>query len=184
MSTVEQMTKMFINNKIDNTGKVSKYFEDMNFRKANLLDWNASKTVWKEVVGRLILDDFLKHYTWNTDSVTQKKGVDFVFNNKNTDLKSLVGNYRDENGLNITLELKQYNKETLTEDKLTDVLAYTVLEENRISLVLIPYKKLLKQLPALVEKYEHKISNNGSGEYIKVPVNQLKGVMFLERLHC
>lgn len=183
MSTVEQLTKLFINSKIDNTGKVSKYFEDMNFRNANLLDWNASKTVWKEVAGRLILDDFLKHYIWNTDSKTQKQGVDFIFNSKNTDLKSLVGNYHDENGLNVTLELKQYGKETLTEDKLTDVLAYTVLEENKISLVLIPYRKLLKQLSTLAEKYEHRISNNGSGEYIKVPVNQIKGAMLLEHLY-
>lgn len=181
--TVEQMTKMFINNKTEDTDKINRYFEELNFRHVDLNDWNASKTVWKEVAGRLILDDFLRHYTWNTDTTTQKQGVDFTFNNKNTDLKSLVGWYHDENGLNITLELKQYDKETLTEDKLTDVLAYTVLDENKISLVLIPYKKLLKQLPTLSNKYEHRVSNNGSGEYIKVPVNRIKGVMTLERLY-
>lgn len=168
----ETLTKSFINKTI------TKHF---NFRNVEIYNWNASKTVWKELAGYLICAEIFIGMQWVEDKNLQRKGVDFIYKGKRHDLKSLVGNYTTEDGLNVVIELSQYGKPSLTSDKLTDVLVYTVLEENRVSLVLIPYKKVLEQLPRLSSKYVHKTSNNGTGVYIKVPVSDIEEALVRER---
>lgn len=170
--TNETLTKSFINKTIT---------KPFNFRNVDINNWNVSKTVWKELCGYLICAEVFTGMQWVEDKSLQRKGVDFVYKGKYPDEKSLIGDYHDENGLNIVLELSQYGKPSLTADKLTDVLVYTVLEENRVSLVLIPYKKVLEQLPRLANKYIHKTSNNRTGVYIKVPVSDIEGALVRER---
>lgn len=145
----------------------------LNFRNVDINNWNASKTVWKETVGVLIVKYLFSNLEWTTDRDLQKKGVDFVYKGKRHDLKSLVGNYTTEDGLNVVIELSQYGKPSLTTDRLTDVLVYTVLEERGVHVVFVDYKKLVKNQGYLREHYNIKISNNGTGEYVRIPVRDL-----------
>lgn len=175
MRNTEELTKDFISSFLGRTDyEVTNIFNKLNWRKTDLGNWEQSKTVWKEVTGYLILKDFLRDFHWNEDTVTQKQGVDFTSFRKKHDLKALVGNYHNENNqLCITVELEQYKKQTLATDKLTEVLAYTVVEDGEYTVVLIPYKKLLKWLNTHKNNYKKYTSNNGSGLYIKVPISDL-----------
>lgn len=163
MKTTERLCKDFITRRF-------------NFRKVDILDWSSSKTVWKELAGYFIIKEFLPDLQWIENSDLQKQGVDFIYKNKYHDLKSLVGDYHTDRGLNIILEVSQYGKPSLTADKLTDVLVYTILEETSVSLVFINYKMLVHNLYRL-DKYERKTSFNGSGCYIKIPVGDLIDIL-------
>lgn len=164
MVSIEQLTKDYIHKVIT---------KPFNFRNVDINDWNASKTVWKELTGFLTLTKLLGPLDWVEDKVLQKQGVDFIYKGKNHDLKALVGDYHTEEGLNVTIELKQYSKSSF-DDKITDVLVYTILEETGISIVFIDFKKLKDWIISKSTNYQLRTSNNGTGEYVKVPVRDLK----------
>lgn len=162
--TVEQITKDYLKDKNIDVNM-------FNFRGVDLSDWNASKSVWKEATGYCMLQKVGFDFVWNNDKLLQKQGVDFVYKNKNHDLKALVGNYHTDGDLYVTIELKQYGKKTLV-PKATDVMIFTVLEENSKSIVLIDYKTLLKMD---FTNYEKRTSCNGTGEYVRIAVKDIPG---------
>lgn len=163
----ETLTKSFI------AEMITKPF---NFRCLNIHNWQQSKTVWKELSGFLILTGLLGPLDWVKDRDLQKQGVDFIYKGKYHDLKALVGDYTTEDGLNVVIELAQYGKPSLTLDKLTDALVYTVLEERGVHVVFVDYKKLVKNQDYLREHYNIRTSNNGTGEYVRVPVKDLSKI--------
>lgn len=172
MTMTEQLTKDFI------LKSITKQF---NFQNKNIYDWNNAKTVWKELCGYLILTSFIGSIEWVKDEDLQKHGVDFIYKDKLYDLKSLVGDYHTEEGLNIPIELKQYGKSPY-DDKITDVLVYTVLETSTISIVFVDFEKLKDWVILNSDKYEETTAKNYSGSYIKVPIRDIKDFCEVKRI--
>lgn len=131
-----------------------------------------------------------------TSEKLQKCGCDYeVFFENNTsvyiDLKSLVGekyemkakDYRDnilhdEGKKGVAIEVYQYGIFTNV-GKMTDYFLYTICDSDGISYCLIPYDEILRLTKKYVihmgifptEKYMMQYSFNGTGIYIKYPVD-------------
>lgn len=167
---------------------------------ANNCPWstsdNAIRTSKKEIIGNRLIRNchiiptfYGERGTHITDKEAQLKGTDFKTTTHNIDAKVSIGDFRDD-AMNfyecIPVELQQNGKQSFTDDKdTTDVLYVNVnLTTNEVHFLSVPYDIILKivklnMAPTVLDKvnplyiYDKKISGNGSGCFIKIPILRL-----------
>lgn len=126
-----------------------------------------------------------------TDKEQQKAGVDYIVNgNINIDIKADIGEYTDDFGRDIIpVELYQNNKISFDDTKKTTYVMWVNVNVNTDTfyVIAVPYK-LVKEIVLVNIKTteysflhklyggQHFISNNGSGEYIKLPTKYLEKI--------
>ena len=157
---------------------------------------NAIRTSKKEIIGNRLIRNchivpafYGERGTHITNKEEQLKGTDFRTASHNIDAKVSIGDFRDDDMHFyecIPLELQQNGKQSFTDDKdTTDVLYVNVnLTTNEVHFLSVPYDIILKivrinMAPSVLDKinplfvYDKKISGNGSGCFIKLPICRL-----------
>lgn len=149
---------------------------------------NGKRTALKELVGEKIIKKYQiwEHFFPDYESVKkvttkklQMEGVDFIINEDTfIDLKSDIG---PDYGNIIPLEIRQNGVFTMLSNKKTDWLLHIVVDDFKKRAVLIDYQWASKLAHRIaVAQVNHSeipwpmfLSNNGTGQYIKLDYTSL-----------
>lgn len=164
---------------------------------------NGLRTSLKEIIGDRTFANVYRRLFPNAVSFTkikdlrlQKSGIDYIVTlldgkTYNIDIKSCVGSayvMKPEDYISPTrisskwavpIELTQNGKKTNTEDKLTDYMVYIIHDELGTRVFLFDYSTIM-DLSTKEDIYTKYTSNNGSGEYIKVPAKKYAATSIIQ----
>lgn len=135
-------------------------------------------------------------YEYITDRDLQLSGVDVIvktninkdvyidikvcigedYSMKTTDYIGAFANFQLQMPIGIAIELQNKDRygnwhKTFTKNKKTDYLLFIVLDKNGEHYNLINYKQLCNYIEKHSNEYTKYLSNEGTAEYIKVPLN-------------
>lgn len=169
--------------------------DDEIYNNAIIKNQNGLRTSLKEIIGDRTFANAYRRLFPNAISFTkikdlrlQKSGIDYIVTlsdgkTYNIDIKSCVGPayvMKSEDYINPTrisskwavpIELTQNGKKTNTKDKLTDYMVYIIHDDLGTRVFLFDYSIII-ELSTKENIYTKYTSNNGSGEYIKVPAER------------
>lgn len=164
---------------------------------------NGLRTSLKEIIGdRTFINAYRRlfpnavSFTKIKDLRLQKSGIDYIVTlldgkTYNIDIKSCVGpayvmkpeDYISPTRISskwaVPIELTQNGKKTNTEDKLTDYMVYIIHDELGTRVFLFDYSTIM-DLSTKEGIYTKYTSNNGSGEYIKVPAKKYAATSIIQ----